>query len=101
MRSIPCPAQWVKGSGVATAVALIQSLAREFPYAKGVAKKKTKKQKNNNNKRSDGWLGLTGERGQWGQKDRDLERKTLFFLCFVFPDSGKPFFFSLKLSVIW
>ena len=30
--SIPGPAQWLKGSGVAAA-AQIQSLAREFPYA--------------------------------------------------------------------
>ena len=34
---IPGPAQWVKGSGVATAAAGIQSLAEELPYAKGVA----------------------------------------------------------------
>ena len=74
MRSIPCPAQWVKGSGVATAVALIQSLAREFPYAKGVAKKKKKQQQQKI--RWLAWFNLTGERGQWGQKDRDLERKT-------------------------
>ena len=45
MGSIPGPAQWVKGSGVAavaqvTAVALIQSLARELPYATGAAIKK-------------------------------------------------------------
>ena len=46
---IPSPAQWVKGSGIAaalvwvTAVARIQSLARELPYAKDVAKKEKKK----------------------------------------------------------
>ena len=31
--SIPSPAQWVKRSGVAAAVAQIQSLAMELPYA--------------------------------------------------------------------
>ena len=35
--SIPGPAQWVKGSGVATAVAQIQSLAWELSYAMGAA----------------------------------------------------------------
>ena len=40
MASIPGPVQWVKGSGVATAVARIQSLAQELPYAKGAAIKK-------------------------------------------------------------
>ena len=33
----PAPEQWVKGSGVAAAVAQIQSLAQELPYAAGVA----------------------------------------------------------------
>ena len=32
--------QWVKGSGVAAAVAQIQSLAWELPYNMGVAMKK-------------------------------------------------------------
>ena len=36
----PRPAQWVKGSGVAAAVAQIQSLAWGLPYAKSVAVKK-------------------------------------------------------------
>ena len=40
MAPIPGPVQWVKGSGVATAVARIQSLAQELPYAKGAAIKK-------------------------------------------------------------
>ena len=35
--SIPGPGQWIKGSGVAPAAAGIQSLARELPYAAGVA----------------------------------------------------------------
>lgn len=35
--SICHPAQWVKGSYVATGAALIQSLARELPYAMNVA----------------------------------------------------------------
>ena len=34
--------QWVEGSGIATAVALIQSLAWELTYATGVAIKKKK-----------------------------------------------------------
>ena len=43
-----CPAQWIKISGIATAVAwviaaaLIQSLALELPYAVDVAKIKNK-----------------------------------------------------------
>ena len=54
MGSIPGPAQWVKGSSVATAVtyvasAGIQSLAWELPYAVGVATKtKNKKQTQSN-----------------------------------------------------
>ena len=36
---ISSSAQWVKGSGVAVAVAQIQSLARELPCAAGVALK--------------------------------------------------------------
>ena len=32
---MPGLAQWIKGSGIATAVTQIQSLARELPYAKG------------------------------------------------------------------
>ena len=44
MGSIPSLAQWVEGSDIATAVAWIQSLALEFPYAMGAAiKKKMKK----------------------------------------------------------
>ena len=38
--SIPSLAQWVKGSNVAAAVAQIQSLAWESPYATGAAIKK-------------------------------------------------------------
>ena len=34
---IPSPAQWFKGSDVAAAVAQIQSLVQELPYAVGVA----------------------------------------------------------------
>ena len=34
---IPSPAQWVKGSGVPTAVAQIQFLVRQLPYATGEA----------------------------------------------------------------
>ena len=37
MGLIPSPAQWVQGSGVATAVAKIQSLVQDLPYAMGVA----------------------------------------------------------------
>ena len=50
--SIPGPAQWVKRSGIdvavaqATAEARAQSLARELPYASGMAIK-TNKQTNN------------------------------------------------------
>ena len=52
MGSIPGVVQWVKGSGVATAVAQvvavawIQPLAQEFPYALGAAIKKTKTKEN-------------------------------------------------------
>ena len=38
--SIPGLAQWVKKARVTTAVAWIQSLAQEIPYAVGVAIKK-------------------------------------------------------------
>ena len=34
---IPVPVQWVKGSGIATAVAGTQSLAQELPHAPGAA----------------------------------------------------------------
>ena len=40
---IPGLVQWVKASGVAAAVAQIQSLAQELPYAVGAAIKTTKK----------------------------------------------------------
>ena len=40
MGLIPCQAQWVKGSSVATATAQIQSLARELAYATNAAIKK-------------------------------------------------------------
>ena len=40
MGSIPSPAQWVKGSDVAAAVAQIQSLAPERPYVMGAVVKK-------------------------------------------------------------
>ena len=49
--SLPCLVQWVKGSSLTVpvvwvaAVAWIQSLARELPYAAGVAIKKKKKKK--------------------------------------------------------
>ena len=39
---IPSPAQLVKGSSTAAAVAGIQSLARKLPYASGAAIKKKK-----------------------------------------------------------
>ena len=44
MGLIPGVAQWVKGSGVdvAVAVAQIQALARELPYARGMAIQKIK-----------------------------------------------------------
>ena len=45
MSSISGLAQWVKGSGVATAVAQIQSLAQELTYATHVAIKKKKKER--------------------------------------------------------
>ena len=47
--SIPSPRQWIKGSSVATAVALvtavahIQSLALELPYCHACSHKKKKK----------------------------------------------------------
>ena len=37
--------QWVKGSGMATAMARIQSLAQELPYAADVAIKLKKERK--------------------------------------------------------
>ena len=40
---IPSPAQWVKGSGTAVAVARIQLLAQELPYAAGAAIRRKKK----------------------------------------------------------
>ena len=49
MGSIPSPAQWIKGSGVATTVAWvaarasIQPLAQEHPCAMGVFIKKLQK----------------------------------------------------------
>ena len=43
----PGLAQWVKGSGIATAVARIQSLTQELPHGAGVAIK-GKKQTNKN-----------------------------------------------------
>ena len=44
---IPGPAQWVKGSGIATAAAQSQPLAWELPDATGemIKKKKEKKRK--------------------------------------------------------
>ena len=45
------PVQWVKGSGIATAVAEIQSPAQELPYTTGVAIKcERKKEKETPNK---------------------------------------------------
>ena len=38
--SIPSPAQWIEGSGIAAATAQIQTLGQERPYAVGVAIKK-------------------------------------------------------------
>ena len=49
---LPGLAQWVKGSGVVTATAWIQSLAWELPHAIGVAIKKK-------------WLELHAQTGQW------------------------------------
>ena len=43
MGSIPGKVQWVKGYGVGPAVAQIQSLAWELPYAVGMVIKKKKK----------------------------------------------------------
>ena len=50
---IPGPAQWVKGSGVAAALARIQPLARDLPRAAGVAtkKKRRKRQKKKEEKK--------------------------------------------------
>ena len=53
----PLLAQWVKGSSVAAAAACIQSLARELPYAAGVA---TKKRRNDILK----YLGTIKHKGQ-------------------------------------
>ena len=56
MGSIPGPVKWVKGSGVAeavaevTAVAQIQSLAQELPYAVGMTIKKKKKRSSRDRK---------------------------------------------------
>ena len=51
MGLIPGPAQWLKGSGIATAaaqvtVAWIQSLAQQLPYAMDAATKLKTKQTN-------------------------------------------------------
>ena len=43
--SIRGPVQWVKGSGIAAAVAQIQPLAWEIPYALIAARKRKKKKK--------------------------------------------------------
>ena len=45
MGLIPSPVHWVKGSAFVTAVAGIQSLARELPYAAGVTLKSKKEKK--------------------------------------------------------
>ena len=45
MGVIPGPAQWVKGSRVATAAVQIQSLVQELPYAMGAAVKLKKKKR--------------------------------------------------------
>ena len=42
MGSIPGPTQWVKGSGIAAAVAWFQSLAWEIPCAMGTVITKQK-----------------------------------------------------------
>ena len=42
MGSIVSPAQWVKGPSIAIALAWLQSLARELPFAMGVAIRKKK-----------------------------------------------------------
>ena len=52
MGLVPAPVQWVKESGIAAAAvwvavdAQIQSLAKEFPCAMGIAIQKTNKQTN-------------------------------------------------------
>ena len=40
---LPAPPQWIKGSGIATAVVRIQSPAWELPYAEAAIKNKNKK----------------------------------------------------------
>ena len=42
MRGIPGPVQWLQGSGIAAAVARVQSSAGELPCAVGVATEKKK-----------------------------------------------------------
>ena len=42
---MPSLGQWVKGSGIAAAVAMIGSLAQELLHAAGVAKKTKRKEK--------------------------------------------------------
>ena len=45
MGLIPSPVQRVKGSGTAAALAWIQYLAQELPYAVGMAKKKKERER--------------------------------------------------------
>ena len=91
--SIPSPAQWVKGSGIAaavawiTAVAQIQSLAWELPYALGRPKKKTKtktKTKKNSkakpmHRKTNAWGGLKKIKTRkwiWIQIDRKQRKES-------------------------
>ena len=50
--SIPGLVHWVKGSGIATVVARIQSLAQELPHAMGLAIKNNI-EKNEKNKKQE------------------------------------------------
>ena len=50
---IPGPAQWVKGSGIATAAAQSQPLAWELPDATGAMIKKKKKKKEEKKKKKE------------------------------------------------
>ena len=69
MGLIPGLVHWVKGSGIAAsiaqiaAVAWIQSLAQELPYATGVAIKIGKKKKKGKEKRNNvTWSNMDGPR---------------------------------------
>ena len=58
--SVPGLVQWVKGSGIATSVAQMQSLAWELPYALGSAGWFSVNTKYYDFLEPPGWLSLTG-----------------------------------------